>query len=65
MNLLLLRLIFTAALLCSGRLYAADQPNFILIFADDLGYGDLGCFGSPTIQTPHLDRMAAEGIKLT
>ena len=40
-------------------------PNFVVIFADDLGYGDLGCFGSTTIQTPHIDRMAAEGIRLT
>lgn len=40
-------------------------PNFVVIFADDLGYGDLGCFGAPTIQTPHLDQMAAEGMKLT
>ncbi len=40
-------------------------PNFVVIFADDLGYGDLGCFGHPTIETPHLDRMAAEGMKLT
>jgi len=36
-----------------------------VIFADDLGYGDLGCFGHPTIPTPNLDRMAAEGVKLT
>ena len=41
------------------------MPNFIIIFADDLGYGDLGCFGSKAIRTPRLDRMAREGIRLT
>jgi arylsulfatase A len=40
-------------------------PNFVVIFCDDLGWGDLGCFGNPTIRTPHLDRMAAEGQKWT
>ena len=44
---------------------ADDRPNFVVIFCDDLGYGDLACFGHPTIATPNLDRMAAEGMKFT
>lgn len=45
---------------------AADQqPNFVIIFADDQGYGDLGCFGSETIKTPNIDRMAEEGRRFT
>lgn len=43
----------------------AAPPNFVVIFCDDLGYGDLGSFGNPTIRTPHLDRMATEGQKWT
>ncbi|MGM0531639.1 MAG: sulfatase family protein [Bacteroidota bacterium] len=41
------------------------KPNFVVIFTDDLGYGDLGVFGHPTIKTPNLDRMATEGQKWT
>jgi len=43
----------------------ATSPNFIIIFADDLGYGDLSCYGHPTIRTPNLDKMASEGMRFT
>jgi len=42
-----------------------QKPNIVIFFADDMGYGDLGCFGSPNIRTPHIDKLANEGIKLT
>jgi arylsulfatase A-like enzyme len=44
---------------------SVEKPNFIIIFTDDQGYRDVGCFGSPNINTPNLDRMAAEGMKFT
>ncbi len=44
--------------------YAGSRPNIVLILADDLGYGDLGVYGHPTIRTPNLDRMAREGMQL-
>lgn len=57
------------AILCisalTGIAESAARPNFIIIFTDDQGYQDLGCFGSPQIRTPNLDRMAAEGIRFT
>ena len=46
-------------------LAANAKPNFVLIFIDDMGYGDIGAFGSTLNRTPNLDRMAAEGMKLT
>eukprot|EP01031_Cornospumella_fuschlensis_P007718 gene7718-9554_t len=44
---------------------SARQPNIVFIIADDLGYGDLGCYGQKIIRTPNLDRMAGEGMRLT
>ena len=55
-------------MLCCAAVRAAEpetRPNLIYIMVDDLGYGDLGCFGQQQIQTPHLDRLAREGMKLT
>ena len=43
----------------------AKTPNLVLILADDLGYGDLSCFGQKTLKTPQLDKMASEGIKFS
>ena len=46
--------------------YGADRtPNFVVIFADDLGYGDLSCYGPTGVETPHLDTLAAEGFRST
>ena len=49
----------------AGGALQAAKPNFIIIFADDQGYGDLSCFGSKTIRTPNIDRIAKEGRKFT
>ena len=59
-----LRLTFVLVVLASA-LQAAPRPNFVIIFTDDQGYGDLGCFGSTSIRTPHVDRLAEEGCRFT
>ena len=51
-------------LACSGVLQAVP-PNIVLILADDMGYGDLGCYGHPRAKTPHIDRLAKEGVRFT
>lgn len=63
--------IFTATLAlstlvgCQSKESQKQGPNVVVIFADDLGYGDLSCYGNPTLKTPNLDRMAAQGVKFT
>lgn len=49
----------------TGLAHGGEKPNIILLLADDLGYGDLSCFGSPAVKTPHLDRLAKEGTRFT
>ena len=44
---------------------ASPGPNIVFIYTDDMGYGDLGCYGARALRTPNLDRMAAEGLRLT
>ncbi len=68
---ILLAVVFFAPALVRTAAFAAEAvpvsrpPNIVLIFADDLGYADLGCFGGKELSTPNLDRMAKEGVRLT
>ncbi len=61
---LVLLTLFSAAW-CPGMAWAQTRPNVVYILADDLGYGDLGCYGQRTLSTPHIDRMAAESMRFT
>lgn len=56
-------MLFYAALMVS--LSAAEKPNIIIVFNDDMGYRDLGCFGTPLIKTPRVDQMAKDGMRFT
>ncbi|QOV87802.1 sulfatase family protein [Humisphaera borealis] len=55
----------TAAAADPAGLRRIERPNVVLIFVDDMGYGDIGCFGAKDIKTPHIDRLATEGTKFT
>ena len=65
MRLFLYLSVFILIFSCSNKTTQNIKPNIIYILADDLGYGDLGCYGQQTIQTPQIDKMAAEGIRFT
>lgn len=64
----LLGVTVASLVLCSGAAQARpipEKPNFVVVFIDDMGYGDIGPFGSTINETPHLDRMASEGMTLS
>ena len=65
LKLLIVALCISAAFQSMAQTSKKRKPNFIVIYTDDLGYGDLGTFGNPVIKTPNLDRMAYEGQKWT
>ena len=58
-------ILLLTGLLGALALEGSERPNIIFMMADDLGYGDLGCFGQRSIQTPNIDRLASEGMRLT
>ena len=53
------------ALSMTAKTSSAETPNIVLIMADDLGYGDVGCYGNPVNRTPHIDALAASGLRFT
>ncbi len=63
-----MKTLYVICSICLGlaqSLTAAEKPNFVVIFTDDQGYGDLSCFGGEHVSTPRIDQMAAEGSRLT
>jgi len=65
-QIIILACVFLLVSSCNSKKEALEtKPNFIIIFTDDQGYQDLGCYGSPNIKTPNLDKMASEGMKFT
>src|SRR5215510_5114889 len=61
----LLVIVAACCSLAAGKAAEVAKPNIVIILCDDLGYGDLGCYGHPSIRTPNLDRMAVEGMRFT
>ncbi len=65
MTLVLASALLVGASCASSGSGSGPRPNFVIVLADDLGWGDLGCYGEPEVRTPNLDRFAAEGLRLT
>ncbi len=65
MTIIMKSLLLSCLLLLGAHLANAQPPNIILIYMDDMGYGDIGCFGSTKNRTPVIDNMAKEGIRFT
>lgn len=60
------KLLYTTLLMASAlTAQAGEKPNIIFILCDDMGYGDLACYGQPYIHTPNIDRLASEGMRFT
>src|ERR1044072_9431206 len=57
--------VFAVSLPAFGAAAKAERPNIVLIYADDLGYGDVSCYGATKIETPNVDRVAREGLRFT
>lgn len=62
---LMILLVIAAAAFTVGNVFAAQRPNIVFILVDDLGWSDLGCYGHPWHQTPHIDRLANQGMRFT
>ena len=65
MPILIMKTFLTLFALIALCLQAADKPNIVFILADDMGYGDLGCYGHPRAKTPVIDRLAKQGVRFT
>ena len=61
----LLALLAAACASAAHAIDAPSKPNILFILADDIGYGDLGCYGATKVQTPNLDRLASAGLRCT
>jgi arylsulfatase A-like enzyme len=59
------RLLASLALAFTSHIHAAERPNIIVIMADDVGYGDVSCYGATAFKTPHIDQLASEGRRFT